>query len=462
MLVPARLLRLASSDAANLLAVLSMFSALAFIDSTPIAVGLILLVSAIALGSKVSVERLMVLAIGFPITVTWETTFSFNLAYLFAAAVFLQHAYWEPLTKIQPTKKTFLLLIFILSFVVANGAGLLMSSPLESFSTYIGFLKLLASVFLATTISRVFAKADKRMQRLLLTTWVQGASFTAILTISAYLAQSIFGGSPLDRLIFIQWRAMGFFQDPNLFAFFLLVSAGFLSALILERFTLRTSMHALPIFMALGLANSRAAFFGCVGAAAFLLFALLWNRLTMLAALVYIASGTVLVAIVNVVTPRLQPSPKTTTFEIGPIEIESNLRVGVAGDQRFERWSRALSFFPEHPFFGVGLGQVENQVPLGSGSSSLAGTPHNTYVTLLLEVGLVGVIFWATIAVAILACLLGAQSIKPRALSATLVGAAIFCLAFDIFSSATLWGLVGVGAGVALRAVNGAGKPEIN
>lgn len=458
-----KLLGLPSNDAANLLAVLSIFSAAAFIDSTPITIGLMLVVSMVALGSKVSVERLMVLAIGFPISVTWEITFSFNLAYFFAIAVFLQRAFWEPLKKIRPTKKTFVMAILILSFFIANGAGLLLNNPPESLSGYLGLPKLLASVFLATSISYVFSKADKPMRRLLLATWVQGASFTATVTVSAYLAQSILGGSPLDRLIFLQWRAMGFFPDPNLFAFFLLVSAGFLAAIIIERSSFWTAMHALPIFTALGLANSRAALFGFVGAATVLLFVLLLrHRRAVLPALAYVASGTAVVAIVNVISPHLQPSPETTSVKIGPISVESNLRSGVAGDARFSLWSEALRYFSENPVWGVGLGQIANQPPLTSESSSFIGTPHNTYITLLVEVGLLGFVIYATAAIALLAHLLRAQSIQSQALFATLFGAAIFCFAFDQIFSATLWGLVGVATGVAVGVVNSPSEPEIN
>lgn len=65
--------------------------------------------------------------------------------------------------------------------------------------------------------------------------------------------------------------------------------------------------------------------------------------------------------------------------------------------QRFELWKNGLAVFKAHPVFGVGTGDVADEVgkSLEQRNSQLAGSnlrTHNQYITLLLTFGVVGVV----------------------------------------------------------------------
>ncbi len=137
----------------------------------------------------------------------------------------------------------------------------------------------------------------------------------------------------------------------------------------------------LPVaFLGIALSGTRTA---SVGAAVGLLYGL--ATLTHLRLLTRIAVVTLLAAALLVLLPIVQPLASFQRLSTTESEVTQGDLNG-----RTAQWRQGMSAFMEHPLFGVGTDMYRSVNTLGK-------VAHNSYLSVLVEEGLVGLVLFATI-----------------------------------------------------------------
>lgn len=214
----------------------------------------------------------------------------------------------------------------------------------------------------------------------LLRTWAWTATIASLATIMT--AAGVMHIVPTDGT---GMRSLGFFQDANLYAGYLLISFSVVVAAEVIRPSYWTIVQLLGIMAGILLTASR----GALGSLVLVLimaviFVAKWKvRLNVgvfgvaVAALLYaIGSGRV--------GSRLGPA-------IDRLD-ESGRAVG--DDPRFRLWGRAISLWNDHPLFGVGIGQFGRfTIDVNGYREDVVGqNAHNTFLSFLVETGIFGLL----------------------------------------------------------------------
>jgi O-antigen ligase len=245
----------------------------------------------------------------------------------------------------------------------------------------------------------VFAIHGSRLERDqlygLLRTWGWTATILSLATIATAAGLAIV---PVDRWEGV--RSVGFFQDPNLYGGYLLISLSVVVAAEVMKRSNWAILQILSIMAAILLTASRGAF----GSLA----------LVLTVALILVASwkARLIIAGVGLAAGSL-------LYAVGPGRVGSWLGIGswlgpaidrldtsgqrVGDDPRLRLWARAISLWNDHPLFGVGIGQFGRFTidVNGIDKDNVGQIAHNTFVSFLVETGIFGLLLW----VAGIACL---------------------------------------------------------
>lgn len=376
-----------------------------------------------------------------PVTGDFHVAVS-DLVFPFLAAYLLVQAYGggEPLGGIVP------LIGFTWVTAIAVVASTLTASLTDdqfiAFSAIANAFKLGICLLYAIAFARVVAISgvDGLLRLLKVWTWAAGllaaGSILTVLGIARLM--------PAD-----QWgRSGGYFQDPNYLAAYLLVSV---SAVIVR--------HALepwrwtPLFLAVlaaGIVTSASR--GGV-AALVVVFALGGFLIRSRAIRVTMVSLTALaIVVLGAVTSGVLAGRGFATFD--RLYRSTN---AVGDDGRFTLWRIALGLFSDHPIFGIGLGQFPRFSKDAFGLSSRGDTSqglvaHNTFLSFLAEMGIIGgllcVVGVAMLSVAILGNrLLGSQARNGLVLG---LAAIIFeTMSLNLQNLRFVWVFIGIAVGAA-------------
>lgn len=228
--------------------------------------------------------------------------------------------------------------------------------------------------FTAYWIANYVAEAPQERMRLIVRSWIWGAVICALAGIGGYLG-IIPGGEMFTRY----WRAKGFFQDPNVFAPYLIIPAMFLLQRILLGST-KSGVIAGGLFMILLIgvfaSFSRAAWAYLAVASiavSLLVFFLVANGREKVRILLLSVGGalTIVVALGGMFSiPAVQKLFEIRATAQGYDEGETG---------RFGRQGFAFDMALQHPW-GLGPGEF-------SRATNIREEPHDTYVTVLHQYG---------------------------------------------------------------------------
>jgi O-antigen ligase len=214
----------------------------------------------------------------------------------------------------------------------------------------------------------------------LLRTWAWTATIASFATITTAA-----GVAPIVPTDYTGERSLGFFQDANLYAGYLLISLSVVLAAEVMRPSRWTIVQVLTIVAGIVLTASR----GALGSVA----------LISIMALVFVASwGTrLIIAGVGLAAGSLLywfGSERIGSW-LGPAIDRLDTSGRLAGDDpRLQLWARAISLWNDHPLFGVGIGQFGRFTidVNGYDEDNVGQIAHNTFLSFLVETGVFGLL----------------------------------------------------------------------
>lgn len=336
---------------------------------------------------------------------------------------------------------------WILAFGAASLASLALAAKGNPFQGILTYAQLVIVVWLTSQLG-----VTRRRMEVLMIVWI----LTLVVTQAIGLAG--FDYSVLGR----ENRLASLVRNPNGLAFYSITSICFALYFLLNSH--RTlSRVLLSAVLALGtlsvlLSASRGGFLVLVTVS---LFALLTFRFELARALRF--SGALILFLVafllatslnlSFVTSLAREMPRTVTQIAAGQSSEARVRIARSG----------LRAWAGHPVFGVGLG-VGAEVGAYSGSPSWGTASHSTYLTVLVETGLVGFVFFCGLLLTTWLNL--SQRLPPRQVSgrrrvelnwawrAVFLGLLMMSLSGSLLFDKVLW--VSIGMGILFR-----GRPDI-
>jgi O-antigen ligase len=393
----------------------------------------------------VGFEKLLMLSFGFPSYLDFGVLLNFSPAILICCLLWCRPVFWRRLRASDDTRVLAKWLACVIVILWAYFAAVLLLRG--EIGDWQPVAKIVVTGLICFTVAIVVSEAAGSGKRELLNVWILAASFLSLATLVAYVSQLSGATWFSNGLVFLGWRASGTFTDPNLFALYLLISLGFAITNLLQRLSPQLGAAVLLISIMLALANSRAASLALVGMLTIGLVLLLgkWRLWFTWLAIAGVVSISVLGT--NIVDSL---GPKSVSFQevqILDLSVSTTARTSVQGDIRFEFWSAGVEMWRADPFFGAGLGQfseVSRDAQMWKWGS---GSLHNTFVTLLVEGGALG-LFLIVAALAVLITKL-ALTRNPQGvgLAATVTSVVIFMNGFDLIHASLVWGCLGAATG---------------
>ncbi|WP_343993007.1 O-antigen ligase family protein [Terrabacter terrae] len=219
--------------------------------------------------------------------------------------------------------------------------------------------------------ARLFRQGDR-----LLTLWVRVSTLAALAGVGGAVLYS-FG---LETPLTLGYRATGGFDDPNLFASYLLLGTA-LTFLAKERGAIKhPTIAAIAHVAAIIATGSRAAI-----PALLVGFGVAW--LFGHSRTVFRAVAPFLVGFAAVAVIALWQFPDL--LALGSITRVVDAQNSVESDVRLALWQAAASMWVDHPFIGVGIGQFRAAAHEYV-SWDVENIPHSSHLSLLAETGTIG------------------------------------------------------------------------
>lgn len=193
-----------------------------------------------------------------------------------------------------------------------------------------------------------------------------------------------------------QLRSLGFFQDPNIYAGYLVVSMGLALTQRRRWGTVRICVVVALLVAGLVSTGSRG---GLITFSVVLVATLIWfsrRRVAMIFRVVLTVFGLGFSYLIVTAAPVISG--------LAPIRRISTSFAAADADPRLQLWKIAAQLFSAHPFAGIGGGQF----PLYSGSVRILGKgvgydTHNSFLKFFVEFGIIGgIAFFLLIARAIM------------------------------------------------------------
>ena len=246
-----------------------------------------------------------------------------------------------------------------------------LTSPVALSAGLLTIFKLVVALIYLILLARLMTASLARGDDLFVKVWVGVSAAVA----AAALMSSVLGVSVLSRQT--AFRNSGSFDDPNLFAIYLIISAG-VSLWLFERHGRGLPLLAMLINLAaIPTTGSRG---GAVALVAAVLVAFVWMSWKNKARFLAVAGVVVVVAWGRGLVADLLLNPNVQ-------RIVSN--EGGLDSARRDLWAFGLDLWSENLVLGVGPGQFQ---VLSSGliDASRGNVVHNTYLSVGVELGLVG------------------------------------------------------------------------
>lgn len=244
-------------------------------------------------------------------------------------------------------------------------------------------LKLAVVLAYTLVIASHVSHLDVRLTFRALRVWAWTAAVQSVGSVIGMLGAPTFVPTSGDG-----WRSEGFFQDPNYYAGYLLLSLAVIFA--------RESFKPCPEtpFLLLAVSGGVVATASRSALATLIVLLLAASVLLTLRAVRFALIPAGIASLWLVVQVVTGGTYSQSIPALGRLT-ESTTRVGE--DPRFALWGRALELWAESPVFGIGIGQYglysEDAFQV-SGRTGTGFVAHNTFLSFLAETGVVGLSVW--------------------------------------------------------------------
>jgi len=287
-----------------------------------------------------------------------------------------------PATERQSLAVRPLVLFAVVMFTVVAGSALAVSLSDPDFRTGLAVknaFKLLVVIAYAVVFAVEATQLDRDEMCDLLRTWGWTATIVSLATIAT--AADIARIVPTDA-----WgaRSFGFFQDPNLYGGYLLISLTTVVAAEVMKNSKWTIVQLLIIMTGIVLTASRGSLVSLIVVLIMAFsFVASW-RVRLIIAAAGSAAGALLYAVVSGQFGGSWLAPAIDRLN------ESGREAG--DDPRFQMWTRAISLWNDRPLFGVGIGQFGRfSIDInGYREDDVGQIAHNTFLSFLVETGILG------------------------------------------------------------------------
>lgn len=337
---------------------------------------------------------------------------------------------------------TSLALAFFIYLVLSIVVSTLLRPDTRADLAALDLMKMLVVLLYLVVLTYIFLSIDQERRYRLLRLWVVVAVAQAVL--------SLLGWLPSDG-----WRSEGFFQDPNLYGGYLLVSAVLLIYLVVSR-GFRYWLVWLALLAGGVLATGSR---GAMLAAAVLVVGVVFL-------LGHTKMGIVVAAMCSIVGYLLVASPeRLVSWGVPGVERLTASASAAGSDPRWSLWERAFDLWREHPFLGVGFGQFtrfsEGLTPFrGQGVGQVA---HNSFLSYLAETGIVGLIAFTTLLIVPAVQVLRSSVLSGREKSALLLGLIVIAsmmMTLNLQNLRYVWAFLGVALALSADPLGGTKDPH--
>lgn len=394
---------------------------------------------------KVSIKSISIpLIIFLPIMLNLSEGITFNISIAdvflpFIILILISHAIktsWEK--SYNYNIKTDYSLLYVLIICVILILNLLKVSFLYDVSSIVDGVKNIIKIFINILYFGVFTYCFKvygeEFENIFLKSW------SYISVIISFLG--IFGVALFTVGIENSWsyyyRAIGTFNDPNLFATYLFIS---ISITAIYNYKNKENILGLNLFIniiAILFTSSRGAIISMAVSILFLLMILLLNReIKKVASIIkfIIVGGSLFICLYIIITKL---------FDVNMLENTLN-RLGsmndtIKGDSRLSQWIGAINVWKEYPILGAGIGKFID-VGIRDGFIKYEILAHNTYLTFLSELGIVGLIafIWFPIMLLINLVKSSKESTKKQVLVFSIIAVAVSCICLNLENFRCMW-----------------------
>lgn len=464
-----------------------------FIDSQSFALIYSVCVVLVALIVRIPLAQLLIVSLPVSFYIEFIGTANYSPSLLVILLILLSPKFWHSLLnsprQISFSKKY----LFVSSaFIALVFISLVANSYRIDFPNFYEFIKLCIGIVTGFVVANLYLRSNSIEKNFFLKLWVVTSTLISAIGIFAFVVMAFAPNALSGKLLYSYSRLSGGFQDPNLFATYLIVSIGF--ALVLY-FQLGESKWIIPVVIlsfALGLANSRGAQFAILGmfVIGFVVFLfkrrvrLFWLRTSLVSLILIAVSIPLISASVHLASKisytqnsqsnciqqnfgSAQNSESNSATSCGSEEsskVQSNhsskvadntsnsqhidqytSRTDVSGDIRFRLWGTAIEMWKANPIVGVGYGNYpkisDTFSPQGSLNSNLT---HNTYLALLSESGVFVLLLVIFVLVYLIWFLLKSEKVYLNILATSFFGVTIMMSAYNLQNSNFVWAYIGI------------------
>lgn len=455
-----------------------LFVSISFTDATWTIFGIIGSL-AIGLGLSLKLDELIIIYLPFSFDIFVPQTINLNASDIVLLPLLL--LLW--ITKSKTIYENKLLkssTIWFLLFSIAIWLPLLLAISADQIisSNFIAYMKLLVGFIYGLAGIWIFASSNFDTRSDLVKIWSYVALVIAAGSVIAFLANIVGINS---QFMYSATRIKGTFENPNTFALYLLVSLGIQMFTMINRPTTKLLLFSSIITAAIALANSRAGQISFVAMMAFVILVSFFSykkRLRiksiffLILPIVYFGLVPGILSFLNLLKnfinpsmlsswspsteqntvsiqpsyglqpndglPQISPFPQSTTQALNDLALQ---REPIEGDLRFLLWKAAIKLWQSSPLNGVGLGNFPTESKAYTGVNYVA---HNSFLSLLAETGLIGLIFFLIPVLYLFVLLLtNRNNFISIALLSSLVAMAIMMSANNLENVRFVWFLIG-------------------
>jgi hypothetical protein len=405
--------------------------------ATAIVLGLVL---------KLTREQVLVISFGFSMYLVAPDALNFSPTYLALVTFWLSPSFWVVIFRSQLLRRlagawlTWTATLMVVVLISSSRHRLVLE-----LSSLFDLSKVLFASALGFTVAVLAFNSTAAARLKLVRLWLVLSSSVAGFSLFAFFANWLLPSSVFENFVFYNLepnealggshynaRLRGTFEDPNLFALYLLIS------LILALFTAAQTVstasltQTVALSAALSLADSRAAtvaLLASIGFATtrvlrlrtFLPSFLLWCGVS----LVSFAGTSFAARIIFGVPDRISGRARLSE-DAPPPE-------GVFSDIRWALWRTALELWSTEPLIGIGFGQFTEMADSGG------LLVHNTFLSFLAELGLIGLTVVALPALLVVAPSRKHRNLSVAVTSSMLFGALVMANVYNLENSNLLW-----------------------
>lgn len=435
-----------------------------------------LFVSSVALAygyiSYLELEELLVISMGFSFYLQFTSTnfsyfINFSPSFIVLILIWSNPGFWRGLVCNKVLRKTVgVWLTWAMSIAIVIALSLAANQVSIAFGNLAEIAKLLVAALFGLTVA-VITLSSRAEDRLRLTQiWVLSASIISIVMLVIFVSYTRFPNSILKNVVIDENRLSGTFEDPNLFAVYLLLSLGGCLFLAMRNRRWWTAVPVAVVTTALSFTNSRAALVA-LGALALYGVILLRKNHQFVARFALLSGGSLIVFMTArpladlvqrtldrlIAAPRPsahdgQPfvetlnTPPTPSVHDGQPFVSLAREEPVFVDIRLNLWETALQNWVGNPIFGIGYGEFARSAVADADGKLLSEAGilvHNTFLSMLAESGVLGFVLFTGPVLAVFWISWSRMNFEIAVVSATFLSSVAMMNAYNLQNSVLVW-----------------------